>query len=341
MRKLATLRTVKELVPIEKADFIELALVDGWQCVVKKGEFKEGDLGIYFEIDSFLPIDERYEFLRKSCYKKLVDGKEGFRLRTIRLKKTLSQGLILPLKQFPEIKNPQEGIDYSEVLGVTKYDPPLPAHFSGKIKGNFPAWLPKTDQERIQNIPEYFKDYKQMTFEVTEKLDGSSMTVYLNEDQFGVCSKNLELYEDDTNVFWRTANELDLKQSLKKLGRNIALQGEIVGPGIQKNPHNLNKVNYRIFDIYDIDKKRYMTPLERRQIVIKLMAIKLDIDHVPTIDVNNRIFVKCKNVDEILEYVKGKMMYNDKRDREGCVFKAHNLVGNEIVSFKVINNDYL
>jgi len=113
-RKLATIRKVNEIKPIEGADMIELAIVDGWQCVVKKGEFKPGDPGVYFEIDSYLPIEERYEFLRKSSYKKIPDQlqgqrAEGFRLKTVKLRGQISQGLMLPPGYFPRIKNNHRG----------------------------------------------------------------------------------------------------------------------------------------------------------------------------------------------------------------------------------------
>jgi RNA ligase (TIGR02306 family) len=100
-RKLATIRKIKDIVPIEGADAIELALVDGWQVVVAKNVgHKVGDKVVYCEIDSFLPIKEEFEFLRKSSYKKMGD-QEGFRLKTIKLKNTLSQGLILPYSIIP------------------------------------------------------------------------------------------------------------------------------------------------------------------------------------------------------------------------------------------------
>jgi RNA ligase (TIGR02306 family) len=97
MRKLATVQQIAELLPIEGADAIEVARINGWNVVVKKGEFKVDEMVIFCEVDSFLPIQPEYEFLRKSSYKKMSDGTEGFRLRTIKLRKTLSQGLIIPL----------------------------------------------------------------------------------------------------------------------------------------------------------------------------------------------------------------------------------------------------
>lgn len=233
-RKLISIRKIKEIFPIKGADNIELAKIDGWQTVVKKGEFHKGDYGVYFEIDSFLPIEDRYEFLRKSSYKKLPNGTEGFRLKTIKLRKVLSQGLILPLSLFPEIASIDTGIDLSKRLNVTKYEAPIPAHLSGIVKGQFPSFISKSDQERIQNLPEYFEEYKDIEFEETEKLDCSSVTFYTNNEDFGVCSRNLELKESEDNTIWWLAKKLNIENTLFKLSKNIALQGEIVGEGIQK-----------------------------------------------------------------------------------------------------------
>ena len=150
-RKLATIRTISELRPIEGADKIELAIVDGWQVVVAKDvEHMVGDKVVYCEIDSFLPIRDEFEFLRKSSYKKMGD-QEGFRLKTIKLRGQVSQGLILPISvvpitQFATALNLPEGMDVTEMLGIVKYEPPIPAELAGKVKGGFPSFLSKTDR---------------------------------------------------------------------------------------------------------------------------------------------------------------------------------------------------
>lgn len=172
-RKLASIRVVSEIKPIEGADNIELAIVDGWQCVVKKGEFFEGQPCVYFEIDSFLPIKPVFEFLRKSSYRKM-GMKEGFRLKTIRLRGQISQGLVLGLSILPEGLEPcffenSNHKDVSDILGVIKYEPPIPACLVGKVKGNFPSFIRKTDLERVQNIWNEIKDCKE-DFEVTVNL---------------------------------------------------------------------------------------------------------------------------------------------------------------------------
>lgn len=345
MRKLATIRQVKELKPIEGADIIELAKVDGWQCVVKKGEFSEGDYGIYYEIDSFLPEeDSRYEFLRSRGVKALADGSRGFRLKTIKLRGQLSQGLLLPLDNFPELTNPnsnefienvRSGMDVTDLLDIRLYEPPIPAQLAGKVKGSFPGWISKTDQERIQNLPEYFEQYQDIEFEITEKLDGTSMTVFYRDGDFGVCSRNLNLHEDETNSLWKAARVLDLGVQLGKLGRNIALQGELVGEGIQKNKYRLKGQKWFVFDVFDIDHHRYMTPNERNTILTLLDNVQ----SVPQL-ATEKIFKRFSTMEQLLLFAEGhSTLY--KTQREGIVAKSIGLVNQQVLSFKVINNKYL
>lgn len=174
MRKLATIKQVKDIIPIDGANNIEIAKLNdcGWQCVVKKGEFKVGDRGVYFEIDSFLPEENPvFDFLKNKGVKTLADGSRGYRLRTMKLRNVISQGLLLPLNSFSNIGLPIQD-DLTEYLNIKLYEPPIPAQLAGKVKGSFPAWIQKTDQERIQNLPEFFTDLKDESFEATEKLDG-------------------------------------------------------------------------------------------------------------------------------------------------------------------------
>ena len=207
MRKLASIQQVKNVLEHPNADVLEVAQINGWQCVVKKGEFQSGDLGVYFEIDSFLPAsDERFSFLKDP---KTFEGVFGYRIRTIKLRKELSQGLILPLSLFSELEEVEVGMDVTETLGVLKYEKPIP--IASEAKGNFPSFIEKTDQERVQNLPRLDTNG---LWEKTEKLDGSSMTVFLNEEHFGVCSRNLELVETDTNPMWAIAKELKIKEKL-------------------------------------------------------------------------------------------------------------------------------
>lgn len=280
-RKLVTVRKVSNIIPIPNADLIEILKIDGWQCVSKKGEFKVGDYCVYFEIDSFLPEVERFEFLRKSCYREWKDGKEeykGFRLKTIKLRGEISQGLALPISILSEKMQKEETlntlyekrIDIASQLNVIKYDPPLPINLCAEPKGLFPSFLEKTDQERIQNVWEEYKEkYNDLEFEVTLKMNGTSFTAYLYEGKYGICSRNLELKTGDEGIYNKVSNEWGIEYKLRRYGHNLAIQGEIVGGGVQGDYEKLGLQCF-IFDIYDIDKKQYLTPGERERVLDRL-----------------------------------------------------------------------
>jgi len=294
-RKLSTIRRISEITPIDGADKIELVTIDGWKVVVAKDVgHKVGDLVVYCEIDSFLPIREEFEFLRKSSYKKMSDGKEGFRLKTIRLKNTLSQGLVLPISVLDFGEMVSEGQDVTERLGIVKYEPPIPAELSGKVKGLFPSFLRKTDEERVQNLQSDYEDLKTQKFYVTEKLDGSSATFYYKDGQFGVCSRNLELLETEDNTYWKVARQLDLENKLSTLKLNISLQGELIGEGIQGNPYKIKGQTVKFFTGFDID-------TQRRIHFVKFVVIiqTLGLEYVPVL--NDKLnFELPDSVDELL-----------------------------------------
>lgn len=332
-RKLASIQKVVSIRPIEGADAIEVARVNNWDVVVKKGECKKGDYVVYCEIDSFLPIREEFEFLRKSSYKKMGD-QEGFRLKTIKLRGQVSQGLILPLTIFGEFGwTAYEGLDVTEKLGVVKYEAPIPAELAGKVKGSFPSFLRKTDEERIQNLS---KDYTKwleddLDFYVTEKLDGSSATFYLNNGEFGVCSRNLDLAETEENTFWKVARELDIESKLRSLNKNISIQGELIGEGIQGNPYKIKGQTVRLFNIFDIDSQEYYgLPL-----FLATVQHSLKLETVPIL--TNLTMKLPKTIDEILKYADGKSVLNPNFDREGVVFRTMD----RKISFKAISNKFL
>lgn len=331
MRKLARIETIIAVNPIPEADAIELVTVQGWQCVAKKGEFKPGDLGVYFEIDSFLPLISQFEFLKSRGVKKLYDGSEGIRLKTMRFRGALSQGLMLPLNLFPELAGLEVGTDVTEKLGVKLFELPVPASLAGEVLGDFPNFIPRTDQERIQNLPEYFERFKDEMFEVTEKLDGTSCTYYFKDGTFGVCGRNFEYKDSERLIFWNLARKLNLQEQLKTLGRNIALQGEVAGPGIQANPQGIRETDFFLFDVFDIDTHRYWTPEERR-------AIPLKISHVPVIE-ELKLFEKYPTLNALLDYANRNSTLNPQALSEGIVCKRLN--NPRRVSFKAINNAYL
>lgn len=336
-RKLASIRKISDIQPIEGADMIELVIVDGWKVVVAKNVgHKVGDLVIYCEIDSFLPIREEFEFLRKSSYKKMADGTEGFRLRTIKLRGQVSQGLILPISVLnPTDTNiyvePFEGLDVTEMLEIVKYEPPIPAELAGKVKGLFPSFLRKTDEERIQNLTSEYEGWKNSAkrFYVTEKLDGSSATFYFKDGEFGVCSRNLELLETEGNTFWKVARQLKLEEWLGTHETNYSIQGELIGEGIQGNPYNIKGQTVGFFNAFNIDTQEYLG-LEEFESLISSMGLK----SVPILD---REFILPHTIDELLKYADSKSILNSDFDREGVVIRSVD----RKISFKVISNRFL
>lgn len=344
-RKLVTIRKVTEIIPIEGADSIELAKIDGWQCVVKKEEFKVNNLAVYFEIDSFLPCVEPFLFMESRGRKTLEDGTEGYRLRTIKLKGVLSQGLLLPLKDFDWKEwEFNEGDDVTEFLGIKKYEAPIPAQLRGFSRGNFPHFLRKIDEKRIQNLPEYFTDYVDEEFEETEKIDGTSSTYYWNSGEFGICSRNINFKIDENNndnTYFQIEKKYNIKRSLEKINLNIAIQGEIAGPGIQKNRLGLKEVTFFIFNVFGINTQTYFSPKERN-LVLDLYFKQ--IPHVPVISIS-KIFKQYPTMELFLEHANGQSMLNSEKKREGVVYKSMNYMkfwdNERIVSFKAISNNYL
>lgn len=346
MRKLVTVKQVTEIRPIEGADAIECAIIGGgWPVVVKKNEFKVGASGVFFEVDSFLPIDDmRYAFLHKN--KITWNGKEGVRIRTIKLRGQLSQGLFMPLDQFPEVLeylvntyiNISE-LDFTEALHVEKWEPVIPACLAGQVKGPFPSWIRKTDQERAQNlVTEIFDtpENRDAEYEVTVKLDGSSMTAYWRDGEVGVCSRNLELKineENKDNTFVKILKDSGLEDAMFRLGKNYAYQGEVMGPGIQGNREQLKTSQLYIFDIYDIDEGRYLTPFERNSVMFQLRNEGYEGKHVPIIASSMKL--PCSNLDDLLKYAEGPSI--NHAIREGLVYKR---VDGKF-SFKTISNLFL
>ena len=217
MRKLASIQTVNTVEPIPNADAIERIRVLGWWIVAKKGEHQPGDKIVYCEIDSLLPERPEFEFLRASSFKPAHDDlPAGFRIKTVKLRGQVSQGICFPLSILPVGSPTDEGADVTELLGVKKWEPPVPVGMGGKVKGGFPGFLPKTDETRVQVLEGVIQRNQGKTFSITEKLDGTSFTAFLRQGEFGICSRNLWMDEtDDTNVLARVARNLKLEEKLR------------------------------------------------------------------------------------------------------------------------------
>lgn len=329
MRKLATIQKIEDVKQVKDSDNLDVVTIKGWKVVTKRNEFKEGGLCIYFEIDSFLPILPEFEFLRKSCYKK-VENKEGFRLKTVKLRGQISQGLAIPVNTF-KLPTNNVGDCLDDYLGVTKYEPPIPTQLRGDVVGLFPRFIPKTDQERIQNLWLDVDNYKDLYFEESLKLDGASMTVFYKDGSFGVCSRNYELKENPNNTFWKVFYQTGLKDKI--LHKNLAFQGELIGEGIQKNPEKIVGHKWFIFDIWDIDEQQYLEPNRRR-----FLCDALGLDHVPVYNKSIQI-LKDNSLETLLKRAEGCSW--KAPIREGLVYKSEDLYKDNVISFKVISNSFL
>lgn len=348
MRKLASIQRISEIKPIEGADLIVAARINGWWAVVKKGEFNIDQLVVYIECDAWVPT-QLAPFLSKGKEPREYLGIKGERLRTIRLKKQLSQGLILPIsvigtwmleQLFPNTRTMEgdsfEGNDVTDALGIIKWEPPVNPQLAGKTRGNFPSWLRKTDQERIQNC---YRDVDlDFTWEISEKMEGSSMTVGVREGEPHVCSRNIDLKIDDVdNAFVKMADSCNVIPALVALseqGRDYALQGELCGPGIQGNIYNFPQNRWFIFDVYDVRNGQYVTAAERHQIVDELVGLGAVLEHSPVISTQK---LTGMSIDDILAYADGKSVFGNTL-REGVVFKH---VDNGENSWKAVSNQYL
>lgn len=349
MRKLATLRTIESITPIENSDHLAVAKMKnlGWEVVVAKSEYAVGDRVIYFEIDSALPILSPFEFLRSRCYKAFKSGDkvvfECYRLKTIKLRGIISQGLVIhagKLDICAEIYD--DGEDFTTSLLVEHYDEVNerynPLRLGGADSaGSFPSFVPKTDEERIQNLVDYFETKKDVYYEVTEKADGSSMTVIFDrqnfpDDPFQICSRNLRLKKNTDSKWMAPLLELGLEQKMAAYcdhhNVSLAIQGELVGPGINGNRDQNSKYRFLVFRVWDITEQEFLSP-DRR---LMLCAV-LGLEHVLILG-RWKIFEDLDTLPKMLEFTEGKT--DNGNEREGVVFK-----GDDGSHFKCINNNYL
>jgi len=341
MRHLVTIQKIIELFPIENADNIEVAQIKDWKIVVKKNEFKKDDLVLYYEIDSFLPVRPEYDFLLKGTkIRKMIFNnteREGIRLKTIRLRGQISQGLILPISVLNRYGNFEikEGADVSEQLDVIKWEPPIPACIAGEVKGKFPSFLPKTDEERIQNCGHLLETFRGHEFYITSKLDGTSATFYKYNGEFGVCSRNLELKRNVDNVFWKIAKQYNIEENLPD---GFCIQGEIVGEKIQENRLKIKGHKLYVFNVYNIKEGHFLDFK-----FFKNFALGLGLETVPILEDD---FILNHDVEQILQLADAKSPFGDFW-QEGIVVRPTSeklaTIGGVFtrLSFKAISNEYL
>lgn len=348
MRKLASIQAVNAVEPILNADAIEKIRVLGWWVVSKKGEHQPSDKLVYFEIDSLLPERAEFEFLRASSFKPVQTDASGatilpagFRIKTVKLRGQVSQGICFPLSILPPGAPTEEGADVTELLGVFKWEAPIPVGMGGRAKGGFPGFLPKTDETRVQILETVLQRHRGKTFYLTEKLDGASFTAFLREGEFGICSRNLWMDEtDESSVLVRVAKGLKVEEKLRvareRLGHDVAIQAEVIGPGIQRNKYGLKEVTLRVFNVLNVDAYRLID----HQTKLAALAV-MGLEAVPQLGT----LVLNHTVDELVALSEGMSVLNAQVQREGVVLRPlaeeyDEDIGGRL-SFKAINPKFL
>jgi RNA ligase (TIGR02306 family) len=350
-RKMASIQQILELRPIENADSIELALIEGWHSVVKKGQFQIGEKVVFCEPDSLLPPRSEFDFMKDKKY----------RIRTCKLRGVTSQGICFPLDilsngnwhpiddfadglpPFPFSDLPV-GEDVSEILGITKWEPPVPVQLLGRMRGPiFRLCIPKTDEPRVQNIPRVLKRYKGKLFNIKEKIDGANANYYLDpETGLHCCSRNIDLAPDfehpwNGDSYWRYATEHNIEEILKQLGGTIALQGELFGEGIQSNKYKLKGIHFRVFNFWDMTNHVYLEDSVMKD-TVETFGLGKDFI-VPDLGQ----IILDHTVDDLLSMADGQSKISDVL-REGLVFRPeHEEVDWEIgrLSWKAVSNKFL
>ena len=332
MRHLASIKTIRDLKPIANADKIECAVIDGYNCVVKKGEFVVGDFCVYCENDSILPKNNpNFAFL------------EGKRIKIKRLRGVYSYGIAFPLNVLPTGGTYNDGDDVAELLGVTKWEPVIfnskqYNHTDNIVRAPYPSWIPQTDETRFQAIIDVLKDFVGTDCIVTEKLDGASTTHWLDEDgNYHVASRNREIV-DTSEVFYRGAVEANIPQLLQNLPRGTVVQGELIGNGIAGNKYKIDGYKIYMFNLRSADTKKFVNPIESLRIMRDA-----GFDVVPVVHDKWRLVA---DVEKLIELSIGKSKLNPQQHREGIVVRPLQDIYVEDIggyfvdgrlSFKVIN----
>ena len=342
MRKLASIQRIWKIEPIDGADRIELAHVLGWQCVVNKGQFQEMDLAVYFEVDSFLPVAPEFVFLRASSYRKTDIMGEGFRLRTMKFRGQISQGLLIPVKVFPVIPDDVElGTDVTELLGVKKWEIEERITTGGTMIGTLPYDIPHTDETRVQAEPGLIQEFAGLEYYISTKMDGSSHSVGIDENGFHVTGHNYEYKDDGNSPFYELVKSTDLRAKMEAFAvdhnlSSFTIQGELCAPGIQKNRLKLTKPAWYVFTVRENGKR---VSLNR---MLEVCAT-LGLENVPIEEVGTDLPAKYPTVEALLERADGNYPKGGKK--EGIVIRPTEPVYCELISaalsMKVVSNKYL
>ena len=274
---------------------------------------------VYIEIDTVVPEKPEFEFLRKN----------NFRIRTVTLRGQISQGLALPLSVLPT-GDYKIGDDVTNILEITHYTKPIPVGMGDVMRqAGLPFNIPQTDERMLQSIPDILTELMGLVVYISTKLDGTSATYAIKDKDYHVCSRGNSWFEDDKSLYWNVSKMYNIQDKLLSMGKNLAIQGEICGPGIQKNRLDLKHHDLFVFDVFDIDKYEYFGYDQLCEFCQHLGFIMVPVECVLVFDYN---------LPELIYMAKGN--YKSGKKKEGIVIRAinNNVIGR--LSFKVLNNDY-
>ena len=332
---LATIVKIKDLTPIEGADRIVLASMENnaWKVVAKINDFKIGDLGVYFSLDSIVDKDNPvFSFMESRHY----------RISNAKFKKQFSQGLLMPLNILDYYNIDKSGLiegqDLTNELKVTKYEKDIPADLRGLVKGNFPTSLiPITDELNILSYPLVVQELDGKEVSITTKIDGTSSSFFCQNGEIDVCSRRLKLQETEGNLYWRIFNQYGLREKLSSLKLNICIQGESAGNGIQKNPLKLNGVKLFVFKIRNLDTQNYYTLDQMTE-----LCNKLGLETVPIL--SRFVFDKSVHtIDWLQDYVNKVEYYKGQPCEGGVLAPVTPVYSNyldKMLSVKCLNQAY-
>ena len=319
---IATIQKILTVEHVPDSDNLDVVTILGWHVVVKRNQFKTGDLCVYVPIDSILPDKPEFDFMRS----------KNFRVKTVKLRGQISQGICFPISIL-DLLDPFEGQDVSELLGVIHYEKPIPVQLQGMIRGGLPYGIPKTDEERIENCENIINEIQGEDVYITTKLDGTSATYVMKDGDFHVCSRNNTYKEDVQNIYWQIAKKYNLMDKLKTY--NIAIQGEIIGPSIQKNRLNLKEPDFFVFNMINLDTMKYLSYMD-----IRIFVLRLGLKMVPVEYIGPFRF----NIKQLKEFAHG-YYEGTKNLKEGIVVRSIEERYSNILrgrtSFKVVDSEFL
>jgi RNA ligase (TIGR02306 family) len=305
---------VSDIPKADKIKRVEVVCGKGgkWSCVMDK-DTKVGDRVIVFLHDAIVPNMPETAFMEK----------HKWRVKMMRLRGCPSEVLAIKGGNTFVV-----GADITKVLGVKKYEKDIPTCIGGDVVGNFPSFIPKTDEHNFQRVPEMLSALEGKRCYGTVKYDGTSQTFFSYNGKIGACSRNWELKESDTAA-WRLVK----RYNLDTIKTNVGVQWECVGPKIQNNPLQLSEVDARVFNVYDIDNKEYLG--------LEDMIVFCKNFNLPMVEVVMQETWEKYSDDDIRELATGNYTESGKT-REGIVVRptVPMRVDGESLSFKIINLDY-